>query len=188
MCTPSPTCPGTRWGHTCAWSRGSPTPIPIWGDHCPAGTTAQCSEATGSPGAGVSRHEKLGCVARACGAAWVSGWSWHSQAIAHHHVMGTAVTGGCRWPLVLGEVARVPQPCCMAAPASPGQSPSHVPTGPVPQAMCSTVCTEPQPRLGLGGGGTCTWSLGTPCHSQLAKALAGVSPHLSFPCPQSTFL
>lgn len=42
-----------------------------------------------------------------------------------------------------GEAAGVPRLCCPAAPASPGQSPSRVPVGPVSPATCSAGCVEP---------------------------------------------
>lgn len=183
VCTASPTCPGPRWRHTCALSWGSPSPIPIWGDHCPAGTTAQCSEA--APGQGSASTGSWGV--------------WPGAVPPHGSAAGAGTAGplhttmswrrsdrGCRWPLVPGEVARLPQPCCMTAPASPGQSPTRVPTGPVsPGPRAALPAQSHSPGWAWGKKG-CVPRSGDALHSQLPKALAGVSPHLSpVPTPHS---
>lgn len=155
MCTHSPHMHMHMLGaHVCPEQGERQCPFPSWGDRCPAGTTAQWTEATGSPRAAGQPAREAGVSGQGlcCRTGqWLG--AGHGWAITGHHVTGTLVTRGCRWHLVQGgEVARVPQPCCIAAPASPGQSPSCVPMGPVSQATCSTGYAEPQHSPGWAWG------------------------------------
>lgn len=87
--------------HVCPEQGEHQCPFPSWGDHCPAGTTAQWSGSPRAAGQPAREAEVCGQGLCCCMGQWLG--AGHGWAIAHHHVTGALVTRGCRWHLVWGR-------------------------------------------------------------------------------------